>query len=144
MALWQNIKEYFRPKPEEVVRKIDFDTLLAAGISLEKTLAGIPITPESQMEVSSFWAGCTHIGNTIASLPKKIMKRQADGGWLHEEDHSLQDVIACEPNPAMTAASYWKWFVIQRRIYGNAFTKIVWKRNKVAELRPIPSVYMLV
>lgn len=109
------------------------------------TWAGEPITPETAMQVSAFWACVRLISQTVGSLPLGIYERQADGSRKLQPDHPLYRLVHDAPNANQTAVEFWEGVLGSVCIVGNAFAEK--KRNgqgQVVSLEPLCSDWMTV
>jgi len=111
-------------------------TILTASGANINTPFGI-ITPSVAMTLSTVFACCRVIAETIASMDLHLMRRTARG---REKaiDHPLYHLINCEPNPWMTSYFWRERMIYQKLLGGNSYDGII--RNgggRVIELRPV-------
>lgn len=149
MTIIDKVRSWFAtPEPEkqpEQERSISFEQGAAAGLTLEPTLAGVSLTNEKALTVSSFYVGARHIIESIASLPVRVMVRQKDGGKLPAEDHPVTYLLNCEPNAYQTKSDYWEWVILQLLLYGNVYSKLdILNSGRASALHPIQARFMQV
>jgi HK97 family phage portal protein len=89
------------------------------------SLAGVVVTPEVALSLTSVFACVSCISNNIASLPFLVYERLEDGGRRPDYEHVLHDLISVEPNPDTSAFSFWSTLISHAVLYGNGFAEIV-------------------
>lgn len=110
------------------------EALLESGASG----AGIHVTDDSAMELSSVYACVRVIAETVASLPLMVYKRTGERSRVIDRKHPLFKVLHRRPNPWMTAFTFRETMVGHLVLRGNAYARIV--RNgggDVAQLWPL-------
>jgi HK97 family phage portal protein len=143
MSLISNIRGWFGP--ESPKRSVDYSVGVQSGMVLEPSLAGVSVTCEKQLQVPAFYAAVRHNCDTIGSLPKRILEKQPDGGWLPLPTHPLHYLLACEPNSYQTSQQFFSFVVSQLMVYNNSITKLIRDESgQVTELVPIPFGYVQV
>lgn len=97
---------------------------------------GPPVTEQSAMRISAVYAAIDLVAGAVTMAPCQTYRRiderrrapvRGDLWWLLNE----------QPNPAMSAASFWRYMVAARMLHGDAFATIV-RRDRS------PDVYGLV
>ena len=88
-----------------------------------RTIAGVPVSPETALSCSAVLACVRVISETVAALPLNVYERLAGGGKDVANDYSLQLVLSEQPNGWMTSFEFrelmqsWMllWFQVFRR-----------------------------
>jgi len=112
--------------PELRARRIvDWESWMAHGGGIENLPAGIDITPDSALALSSVYACVRLLSRTIGTLPAHVYRRSADKR-LKEIDrtHRLYPIIHGKPCPELTTS---QWFTVMQSHYelrGNAYAHI--------------------
>jgi HK97 family phage portal protein len=87
------------------------------------TASGEMVTERTAMAVSTVYTAVTVIGEAVASLPCKLMRR-VDKGRQEAIDNYLYELLAYSPNPEMTAFTFWSSMVGCSALTGNAYAEI--------------------
>ncbi len=87
------------------------------------TASGEIITERTAMAVSTVYTAVTTLGEAVASLPCKLMRR-LDKGRQEATDHYLYNLLAYAPNPEMTAFTFWSTMVGCSAFTGNGYAEI--------------------
>lgn len=88
-----------------------------------ETWAGEPVSPETAMQVSAFWALVRLHAQTIGTLPLGFYERMPDGSRKTRDDHDLARIIGDTPNADHTAVEFWEGVVGCLCLFGNAFAE---------------------
>lgn len=97
------------------------------------SLTGENITPEQAMNIPTF-AGCVKvIAETVAMLPFKPMKSEADGNTNILYDHIAYTLLSDRPNSMMNAFIWKETMQTHAGMYGNGYSIII----RDQEARPI-------
>ena len=107
-------------------------------IGNQKTVAGVPISPESSLSCSAVLACVRVLSESIASMPFNLYRRLPGGGKEIAEGHPLQEVLAYQPNDWMTSFEWREWMQSQMLLWGNAYCLIKpGRRGAVDQLIPL-------
>lgn len=87
--------------------------------------SGKSITPDTAMQVATFWACVRLIAETVATLPLGLYTKADDGGRHSRSDHALYVILHDSPNADQTAVEFWEAIVACVCIWGNAYAEIV-------------------
>lgn len=101
--------------------------------------AGISVTPETAMRVSTVYACVQRLSGSIASLPFEIYER-ADGGAKPAPDHPYWWILNEQANPDMTASTAWKLLISGQLFYGDGFAELLrsnYRSGHVTGWRPL-------
>jgi phage portal protein BeeE len=60
--------------------------------------AGVKVTADVAMTLSTFWACVRFLSETIGALPLVMYRRNADGSRERATNHPLYDVLHTRPN----------------------------------------------
>jgi len=100
--------------------------------------AGVRVTADSAMTLSTFWACVRFLSETIGSLPIMIYRREADGTRGRATDNPLYDVLQRRPNDWQTAVEFKSMMQGHALLRGNAYAHILpGRRGAVDQLVPI-------
>ncbi|KQT57481.1 MULTISPECIES: phage portal protein [unclassified Aureimonas] len=86
--------------------------------------AGKNVTPDTAMQIATFWACVRLISQTIATLPFSLYVRRADGGRDVASGHPLYPLIHDMPNADQTSVEFWEGLVAHLLIWGNAYVEL--------------------
>jgi len=105
----------------------------ALGSAGTMTDAGIFVDPEAAKKTSAVFACMRILGGTAGSLPCQVFKRQSDGGRELDMSMPLYNKLHREPNPLMSAFTYWQTVVQHIHFYGNSYTRLLRKASGEVE-----------
>ena len=88
------------------------------------TASGELITERTAMSISTVYTCVTVLAESVASLPCKLMRREAKGRSEAIES-PLYDLLASSPNEEMTAFVFWQTIVGCAALTGNAYAQIL-------------------
>lgn len=78
----------------------------AYSFFLGQSAAGKRVNERSAMQTSAVYACVRVISESVASLPLHLYRYNKDGGKEKAIDHPLYHLLHDEPNPEMTAYSF--------------------------------------
>lgn len=87
------------------------------------TAAGEMVSERTAMAISTVYTCVTTLAEAVASLPCKLMRR-VDKGRQEAVDSYLYFLLATEPNPEMTAFTFWSTMVGCSALTGNGYAEI--------------------
>jgi HK97 family phage portal protein len=96
---------------------------LSWAMSGEPTAAGEQVTIHTALQQTTVYACVRVISESIASLPCKVYERRSGGRFI-ADDHPLAYMLGVEPNPEMTAVTFWDSIVGALALTGNAYVEI--------------------
>lgn len=100
------------------------------------TYAGEIITPSKALKITAVLACVRLIGESIASLPLKVYRRNPNGDGAEEAvDHPAYDLIHAAPNAAHTSFTLRQYWLDNCLLWGNAYGHI--PRNPSGSVREI-------
>lgn len=83
----------------------------------------IIVTEETALACSAVWSCVRLISETLAMLPAQVYRR--DGEFKNSApEHVLYPLLHDEPNPDMTAFSFWQFMASSLLLWGNGFAEI--------------------
>lgn len=93
------------------------------------TAAGVTVTPETAMRMSSVWRCVTLISGAIMSLPLRVYRRTENGGRERADDHPYARLLQEEPNGLMSGPDMIELATMAVLLMGNAYVLIRQARN---------------
>lgn len=101
--------------------------------------AGVTVTPDSALGVTTVMACVTLIARSLASVPLVLYQRQGDTGRRPAQSHPLYAVLHDLANPILTAFDVRQALFACALLYGNAYAEIEWgDSNAPVALWPLP------
>ncbi len=100
--------------------------------------AGVPVTPETALEVSAVYACCRVIVDSLASQPIEVYSTDAKGRKSEVLDSDVGYMLNVRPNPECTPLALREGLYWSALTWGNGYAEIVRTgANKPAELWPL-------
>lgn len=103
------------------------------------TASGQTMTERTAMQLSAVFCAVGLISDSIATSPLCMFEKLPnDAGRVEMDSHPLYPLLHDQPNPEMTASTFWKTLEAHKLLWGNMYAEIV--RNgagEVAELWPL-------
>jgi HK97 family phage portal protein len=97
------------------------------------------VTKRGAMQVSTVWRCVNLIAGTIASLPCVTYRQNGERREV-ARTHPAYKLLHDEPNPAMTAFTFWEFVSASLLLDGNAYALVRWYNNgfpaQIIPLRP--------
>lgn len=101
-------------------------------------IAGVEITPNSALSISTYFACILVISEDVAKLPISIIRNLTDGKKERLNQHPVYRLLNVEPNPEMTPISFRAAIMSHILGWGNGYAEIVRLGNgRPAELWPM-------
>jgi HK97 family phage portal protein len=108
-----------------------------------KTAAGVSVSPDTALRVSTVWACVNVRAEDIGKVPVHLYRRLPGGGKERATDHPLYRLIHDQPNPRMTAFEFRQVMQASRDLRGNALAvKEFDARGDVVALWPLGWQYV--
>lgn len=103
------------------------------------TDAGVPVTPEGAMAVSTVYACVRIIANTMGMLPWRVYKSEGENGEREtlERGHPVDVLLSRTPNRWQTPFQFKRWIGVSQCLTGNAYVAKAMVRGEVTELIPL-------
>lgn len=111
-----------------------YQTGTASGTSTD---AGISVSDERALQVSSVWACVQYIVNSVCSLPLGLYEKTADGRQ-ELKGHYLNDLLHTSPNALMKPRDFRKAMTTQMVMWSNAYAEIFWNEAGTRPLAIVP------
>lgn len=106
---------------------------------------GEVVTPLTALQTSGVYACVQVIAQSIATLPCHLYRRREDGGEEIARDNPLDYILHDQPNPEMTAYSFYETLTAQIALWGNAYAQIIRDgTGRIVELYPLQAAQMQV
>jgi len=94
-----------------------------------RSAAGMTITPQEALAVSTVQACVNLIARSLASVPLVLYRRTPDGGREPAEDHPLYTILHDLANPLQTAYDVRQMLMASTLLYGNGYARIDWSED---------------
>jgi HK97 family phage portal protein len=91
------------------------------------TAAGVQITAESSLRVSTVYACVNILANSVAKLPFQLHKEKA-GKRSRDTKHAVAYLLETQPNPLQTPFIFKHTAEVHRNLWGNAYINIEWNQ----------------
>jgi HK97 family phage portal protein len=112
------------------------ERLWSSGAVGTPTVAGVSISPEKSLTLSTYFACLRNISEDIAKLPFKVYRELPDGGKEVRKDHPLYRILHDQPNPKMTSQTFREMMTAWALGWGNGIAIIERVGSKVVALWP--------
>lgn len=119
------------PRPLDLRNHTDFKP------ATSRLDAGLPVSAQSSMALSSVWGCVNLLAGTISSLPLQVYAAEAEGERALRRDHPLYAVLHDSPNADQTALDFWDFMTMAIELWGNAYARVDRLGGKVSALTPI-------
>lgn len=93
-----------------------------------RTQAGVVVTPDNALVVSTVWACCRYLSQTVGQLPWRVMRNDGDYRRL-SASHPVDYLLYVRPNPEWSPFQFKETMIHWAARYGNAYAEI--ERNAV-------------
>lgn len=103
--------------------------------------AAAKVNFDTALGVSSWWAGCRLLAETVAGLPI-CMYRVSNGEKTPDESHPLWYLLNVRPNRYQTKVEFWETLMLNLVSSGNAYVAIERIGNRIVSLLPLMSSQM--
>jgi HK97 family phage portal protein len=104
----------------------------------QNTLLAAPVTFDSALSVSSWWAGCRLLTETVAGLPIRMYKRKLNVK-TPDESHPLFYVLNIKPNRYQTKVEFFETLMLNLVMTGNCYAAIERVGGRIVSLLPLNS-----
>lgn len=104
----------------------------AYGFFMGTSAAGKRVNERTAMQTSAVYACVRVISESVASLPLHLYRYNENGGKEKALDHPLYHLLHDEPNPEMTAYSFFEAALTHMLLWGNFYAQII--RNGKGEI----------
>lgn len=100
-----------------------------------ETWAGEPVTVDTAMQVSAFWACVRLIAKTQSTLPIGLYEPGADGR-KSRSDHPLYKILHDQPNGEQSACRFWEGMIAWSLVGGTGYAPKVFRGRQLIALNP--------
>lgn len=97
------------------------DQRRASGSS--RTLAGVPITPDTAVTIAAVWACLRYLSQTVAVLPWHVMRDGRNGAEIQNR-HSVDWLLSRRPNPEWSSFQFRETLTHWALRWGNGLAEI--------------------
>jgi len=101
-----------------------------------------PVTQDTALCLSAFWASVKLISETVAGMPLKFYTIQPDGSRVLDTKHELAQLFAARVNRYQTRFEFFETMVMQLAMHGNAYAYKQRSGNRLVGLLPMMSAQM--
>ena len=115
-----------------------------SGIASSSNWAGRPVTPETALSLSAYWACVKIIAQTIGTLSLDLFQVKADGSRILALDHPLYDLLHDEPYDGQTSVEFWEGVGACLAVWGNAYALKHYVGPRLVALELLRPIYMSV
>jgi phage portal protein BeeE len=99
-----------------------------------RTLAGVPITPDTAVTISTVWACLRYLSQTVAVLPWHVMLKGPNGSEV-QESNPIDWLIYSRPNPEWSSFQFRETLTHWALRWGNGWAEI--ERDTSPARRPL-------
>ena len=99
--------------------------------------AGVTVNNDTALKYTAVYAAIKLLSENIAGLPKEVMIRTDDGGFLPAMTHPAFKLLTGDPNPYTDSFAFWFTIIAWLEGKGNAFAVIRYDKGKPAALHPV-------
>jgi HK97 family phage portal protein len=92
------------------------------------TSSGVAVNEKTAMQLTSVYSCINVLASAFSSLPCELLERKGKGRQP-AIDVPLHDLLAIEPNPEMSAVSFWGALMACAALLGNAYARIQWDKS---------------
>jgi len=99
--------------------------------------AGVVVNDDTALRFTAVYAAIKLLSENIAGLPKDVMVKTEDGGFLPAKSHPAFKVLSGNPNPYTDSFAFWFTIIAWLEGKGNAFAIIKSKDGRPVELHQV-------
>jgi HK97 family phage portal protein len=88
-----------------------------------RTVAGVPITPDTAVTIAAVWACLRYLSQTVAVLPWHV-KRDGDNGAEIQKTHPVDGLISKRPSPEWSSFQFRETLTHWALRWGNGYAEI--------------------
>ncbi len=102
------------------------------------TVAGVTVTPDTALSVSTVYACTSVISETLAAAPLHMHEIRSDGSHGEAPNHPLEELLHDQPNDYQTALEFREMMTALALLRGRGVAEIVpGKRGAVDQIKPL-------
>lgn len=133
---WYKPWTWGNAEKDEESRSESLDDVLTSIMAY--TASGVVINENTAMRLAAVWTCNRILAEGVASLPCHLYRKDGSGGKSRALDHPLHNILTLEPNPEMSAFSFFESGQTYLDIEGNFYAEIIRDGGgRVAALIPI-------
>jgi|DEB0MinimDraft_10_1074344.scaffolds.fasta_scaffold29415_2 HK97 family phage portal protein len=114
---------------------VHFPTVMPRGSRIDAT--SIRGNPSIALGVTPVLRAVQLISNDLSRIPKTVQQREGQGWRAESEVSDLGAMLNNRPNDFQTATDWWQWMVTNVLVYGNSFSLISKRGNRVDQFIPL-------
>ncbi len=122
-------------------RKTGYQNEMPSSYSSE---SAAPVTFDTAMTVSAWFASIRLLSETIASMPIKLYKRNPDGSRTEVLDYQPFRTLKNQPNRYQTKVEFFETLMLNLTVNGNAYIELIRTSRGVVSYLPLQSSQMQV
>jgi len=108
-----------------------------AGVYSNGIDAGVVVNSDTALRFTAVYSAIKLLSENVAGLPKEVMMKTEDGGYLPAKAHPAYALMAGNPNPYTDSFTFWFSMIQALLGKGNAFAVIKVKRGRPVELHQV-------
>ena len=108
-----------------------------AGIYNNGIDAGVVVNSDTALRFTAVYAAIKLLSENIAGLPKDVMVKTDDGGYLPAKDHPAFKLLSGNPNSYTDNFAFWFTIIAWLEGRGNAYALIKYDKGRPVELHQI-------
>lgn len=105
--------------------------------------AGEPVSVDTAMQLSAFWACVRMIAETVATLPVQVLETAPNGDKIARPDHELYGLLHDSPNADQTAVEFIEGLFLALLTHGNGYAEKVQSGGRLIALQPLDAAAMV-
>lgn len=102
---------------------------LVSMLSGGTTHAGVSVTEDSALRISTVWTCVRLLAETIGAMPKAFYERDGSGNMVKISDYELSETLLGSPNRNMTPQELFEGQMVRLGLVGNAYAHITRAAN---------------
>ena len=99
--------------------------------------AGVTVNTDTALRFTAVFAAIKLLAENIAGLPKSVMIRTKDGGYVPAEDHPVYTLLHDRPNGYMNVFTFWFVMLAWMLGKGNAISVQLYDKGKPIAMHPV-------
>ena len=108
-----------------------------AGLYNNGIDAGVTVNGDTALRYTAVYAAIKLLSENIAGLPKDVMVKTDDGGFLPATSHPAFKLLAGDPNPYTDSFTFWFTIIAWLEGKGNAFAIIQHEKGRPVALHQV-------
>lgn len=131
------LNRIMQPMAKRIISLAELDAQMDALVAGSSTVAGQTISEYNALNYSAFYACVKVLSESVAALPLHLYERLPEGGKKRAYEQPLYVLLHDEPNPNMTAFTFYETLMGHAVSWGNGYAFIDWQGGQVKALWPI-------